>query len=127
MEPEIPDFKDWTELKKERLTRYFDNRPFSEHRSYIRYEPIDKIFSGTCISFKGKEVLKVWTVPSPGEENRKLIALFLEDEKWAVSLPMYNNYDSSKIFDIQEDSKNHCMKISILTESGWKSRTIKVE
>ena len=127
MESEIPDFKDWTELKKERQVRYFDNRPFSELRCYVKYESIDKIFLGTCISFKGKEVLKIWTTYFPEKGNQKLIALLLEDGKWAVSLPTYENSNGSNVFDIQGDPKSRCMKISILTESGWKSRTIIVE
>ena len=128
MEMEIPDFKDWTELKKERRVRYFNNRPFSEFRSYIKYEPIDKIFVGSSISFNGKEILKIWTASfPPGKGIQKLIALLLEDGKWAVSLPIYEDRDSSNVFDIQKDLKSLCIKISILTESGWKIRIIKVE
>lgn len=128
MASEIPDFKDWTELKEKKRVNYFNDKLFSEFRSYIKYEPIDKIFSGICIYFKGKEVLKIWVVlSSPGKETQKLAALLLEDGNWAVSLPIYNNHDGYNIFNIQGDVKSRRMKISILTESGWKSRTIIVE
>lgn len=128
MASEIPDFKDWTELTQERQVRHIGNRPFSELRSYIKYESIDKIFSGTSILFYGKEVLKLWTASFPsGEGIYKLVALSLEDGSWVESLPIYEGQDSSKVFDICRYPKSLCIKISVLTVSGWKIREIKVK
>jgi len=126
---EIPDFKDWTELKIKRRVRCFlDGRPFFELRSYIKYESINKILSGVSAFFYEKEIIKIWTASiSSDKGNKKIIALLLEDGKWAVSLPIYDDRDSFKVFDISRDLKNFYIKIKILTESGWKRRMLKAE
>ena len=125
MKSGIPDFKDWTEIKKNGRVSFFGDKLFAELRSYVKYEPPDKLFAGTSILFYGKETIKVWTIALlPGIEAREVMALCLEDGEWVMSLPINKDQDNSKILILDGSPDSPYMKISILTASGWKSRTI---
>ena len=129
MKSEIPNFdEDWTELKKDGQVSFLDDKLFAELRSYVKYEPPDKFFAGTSILFYGEEVIKIWTIAIiPGVGAQEVMALCLEDGEWVISLPVNKGQDSSKIFTLDGSPDSPFIKISVLTASGWKIRTIKTE
>ena len=75
-----------------------------------------------------KEVLKVWACHDPiAGVDQDLIALLLDNGKWVISLPVYEDQDVSEFFRIYEDLENLSVRINILTENGWVCREIKVK
>ncbi|MHB9019740.1 MAG: hypothetical protein ACYC3G_02610 [Minisyncoccota bacterium] len=128
MESEMPDFKDWHELKEKRKEIFLPNgKSFLKLVSYVKCESPDKIFEGISASFFGKEIFKVWIGPDRLGNDKKLIALLLEDGSWAMSLPIRKDQDASKFFFIEDNSRDLIIKINILTESGWKVRVMTIE
>lgn len=129
MESGIPDFKDWHELKdKTEKILLPGGKSFFKLLFYIKYESVDKVFEGIRAFLYDKEIFKAWTGPdSSGKKNQKIMALLLEDGSWVTSLPIYKGQDAYNYFNMTEDFENHIFKINILTESGWKSRALKVK
>lgn len=128
MASEIPDFKDWHELKELSKEVHLSGKCFFRLNYYVKYEPPDKFLEGSSALFSGKEVFKIWINPDPSDKGvRGSIALLLEDGNWVVSLPFRKEADAYEFFNMTKDSKSSLIKINILTESGWKSRVIKVE
>lgn len=128
MEPEIPDFKDWHEIKKNgKEIRFPSGKIFLKLSSYVKCESATKMYEGMGASFFGKETFKVWIGPDASGVNTKLIAVKLDDGKWDISIPIHEGDDVKKFFTIDEDDENLIIKINLLTKSGWKTRTLKIE
>lgn len=128
MESEIPDFKDWHEIKENRQEISFPSgKSFLKLSSYVKCESMTKMYEGIGASFFGKETFKVWIGPDSSGIETKLIAVKLNNEEWVVSIPIHEGDDIEKFFLIEEDAENLVIKINLNTKDGWKLRIIKIE
>ena len=128
MNSEIPDFKDWHEIKKNgKEIRFPSGKSFLKLSSYVKCESMNEMYEGIGASFFGKETFKVWIGPNSSGIKTKLIAVKLNDGEWVVSIPIYEGDDIEKFFLIEEDNENLEIKINLNTKDGWKVRTIKIE
>ena len=129
MESGIPNFKDWHELKDKKREVFLPNgKSFFRFNYYVKFEPVEKIFEGMNAFLYGKEIYRIWKNPGPpGEKKQNLLALFLEDGSWAVSVPFYEEREISTFLNMTEDFQNQSIMISVLTNAGWKSRIVKIK
>ena len=124
MEPEITDFKDWYELKDRKKEFFFLNGESFCESIYVKNCYVKK---GMSVFVCGKEVFRAWTGKDSSGKKQNLLALLLEDGSWAVSVPFYEEKEISALFNMTEDFQNQSIKISVLTNAGWKSRIVKIK
>ena len=64
MESEIPDFKDWHEIKENgKEIRFPSGKSFLKLSSYVKCESKNEMYEGIGASIIGKETYKVWIGP----------------------------------------------------------------